>query len=82
MDSGERGMNPVAVTITNLRKEYWPSRRIKLATSCSQALYATDKFLDFTEFKTFGDYKFIIAKMIIYIFDMVGNIVEKGENAA
>ena len=24
MDSGERGMNPVAITIINLRKEYWP----------------------------------------------------------
>ena len=26
MDNGERGMNPVAMTIINLRKEYWPSR--------------------------------------------------------
>ena len=26
MDSGERGMNPVAMTIINPRKEYWPSR--------------------------------------------------------
>ena len=26
MDSGERGMNPVAMTIINSRKEYWPSR--------------------------------------------------------
>ena len=26
MDSGERGMNPVAMTIINHRKEYWPSR--------------------------------------------------------
>ena len=26
MDSGERGMNPVAITIINPRKEYWPSR--------------------------------------------------------
>ena len=25
-DSGERGMNPVAMTIINSRKEYWPSR--------------------------------------------------------
>ena len=24
-DSGERGMNPVAMTTTNPRKEYWPS---------------------------------------------------------
>ena len=27
MDNGERGMNPVAMTIINPRKEYWPSRR-------------------------------------------------------
>ena len=26
IDSGERGMNPVAMTIINRRKEYWPSR--------------------------------------------------------
>ena len=26
MDSGGRGMNPVALTIINPRKEYWPSR--------------------------------------------------------
>ena len=26
MDSGERGMNPVAMTIINPWKEYWPSR--------------------------------------------------------
>ena len=27
MDSGEREMNPVARTIINRRKEYWPGRR-------------------------------------------------------
>ena len=26
MDSGERGMNPLAMTIINPGKEYWPSR--------------------------------------------------------
>ena len=26
MDSGGRGMNPVAMTIINPRKKYWPSR--------------------------------------------------------
>ena len=26
MDSGERGMNPDAMTVINPRKEYWPSR--------------------------------------------------------
>ena len=29
MDSGERGMNPAAMTIINPRKEYWPSRGSK-----------------------------------------------------
>ena len=29
MDSVERGMNPVAMTIINPRKEYWPSRGSK-----------------------------------------------------
>ena len=28
MDSGERGMNPVAMTIINPRTEYWLSRRL------------------------------------------------------
>ena len=27
MDSGERGMNPVVITIINPWKKYWPSRR-------------------------------------------------------
>ena len=35
MDSGERGMNPVAMTIINPRKEYKPSLWIEPATSCS-----------------------------------------------
>ena len=26
MDSGERGMNPVAMTIISPQKEYWPSQ--------------------------------------------------------
>ena len=36
----ERGMNPVAVTIINPRKEYWPScgSNQQPATSCSQIL--------------------------------------------
>ena len=37
MGSGERGMNPVAMTILNPRAEFWPSPRIDPATSCSQA---------------------------------------------
>ena len=41
-DSGERGMNPVAMTIINPWKEYWPGPGIEPATSCSQVLFATD----------------------------------------
>ena len=40
--SGERGMNPVAMRIIKLRKEYWPSWGIEPMTSCFQVLYATD----------------------------------------
>ena len=37
MDSGERGMNPVAVTIVIHRKGYWPSRnqRPPVPKSCA-----------------------------------------------
>ena len=41
-DSGERGMNPVAMTIINPREEYLPSPGIEPATSCSQVRNATD----------------------------------------
>ena len=39
MDSGKREMKPVAITIINPRKEYWPSRRFEPATSCSRVFY-------------------------------------------
>ena len=42
MDSGGKEMNPVAMTIINPRKEYWPSRMFEPATVCSQVFYATD----------------------------------------
>ena len=45
MDSHERGMNPVTMTIINPRKEYWLGQGIKPATSCSQVLYATNKLV-------------------------------------
>ena len=39
MDSGERGMNPVTLTVINPRKEYWPSRgsnqRLLVLKSCT-----------------------------------------------
>ena len=40
MDSGERGMNPVAMTIISPRKVAEPG--IEPATSCSQVRNATD----------------------------------------
>ena len=42
MDSGEREMNTVTMTITNPLKKYWPSQGIEPATTCSQVLYASD----------------------------------------
>ena len=38
MDSGERGVNPVTMTIINLQEEYWPSLSIEPAIFCSQVL--------------------------------------------
>ena len=42
MDSGERGMSFVAMTIINPRKEYWQSQGIEPATSYYQVIYNTD----------------------------------------
>ena len=43
MNSSERGMNPVAMTIINPPKEYWLSQGFKTATSCSQVFDATGR---------------------------------------
>ena len=40
-----------------------------------------DKTISWSKIKAFADDKIKIAKMFIFIFDMVENIVEKGENA-
>ena len=42
MDSGERGMNLVTMTIINPLKKYWPSLGIEPETSCVQVLHSTD----------------------------------------
>ena len=42
MDSGERGMNPVAMAIINPRKEILAELGIERATTCSQVLYTTN----------------------------------------
>ena len=42
MDTDARGINPVAMTIINPRKEYWLSRRFEIAIYCSQAFYRTN----------------------------------------
>ena len=81
MDSGERGMNPVAMTVINPRKECWPSwgsnqrRVLKCAT-----LPAELKMLDLTKLKAFADDKFSLAKMTISLFDRVENTAGKEEN--
>ena len=43
MDSGKRGMNPVARTIIDPWKKIFAEQAIEPATSCSQVLYATDR---------------------------------------
>ena len=40
-----------------------------------------EKILDMSRLKAFTDDKMNIAKMMIYVFDKVENIVGKGENA-
>ena len=40
-----------------------------------------DKSLDMTKLKAFADNKINLAQMMISVFDRVGNIVGKGENA-
>ena len=42
IDSSERGMNPVAMTIINPRKEYLAKPGIEPAKSCSQVCTAND----------------------------------------
>ena len=42
MDSGERGMNPVAMTIINPWKEYWPSPGSNQQPSNKRAMMALD----------------------------------------
>ena len=42
MDRGEKGINPVAMTITNPRKKKLAEPGIEPATSCSHDLYATN----------------------------------------
>ena len=40
-----------------------------------------NNFFDLTKFKAFADDKLNVAKVMIYVFDRVENIVGKGENA-
>ena len=42
MDSGEKGMNPVTMTIINPQKEYWLSPGIVPVTSCSKVSDTTE----------------------------------------
>ena len=41
-DSGEKGINPVTMTIIDILREYWSSPGIEPPTSCFQVLYATN----------------------------------------
>ena len=40
-----------------------------------------NKILDWSKFKAFADDKIKVLKMMIFVFDRVENISEKGENA-
>ena len=52
-DSGERGMNPVAMTIINPQKEYWPIRGLNQRPPVLKYLNleAAMVFLFFTKYK-------------------------------
>ena len=41
-ESGERGMNPVAMTFINPRKEYWPSQGSNQQPPFHLVLYSTE----------------------------------------
>ena len=43
--------------------------------------FPNDKILAWSKLKTIADDKFVVAKMMILVFDLVENIVGKGENA-
>ena len=42
MDSGERGMNPVAMTFINPRREYWPSQGSNQGPVLKSAMLLTE----------------------------------------
>ena len=42
MDSGERGMNPVAMTIIDPQKEYWPSQGLNQQPLLKSAMLSTE----------------------------------------
>ena len=60
MDRDERGINPMAMTIINPRKRYWPSFGIEQATSCSQVLNATDR--------TSGDRRRVLKRPLLFFY--------------
>ena len=43
MGTCRRGMNPVAMTIINIRKQFWPSRGLNHQLPVLEFLYATDR---------------------------------------
>ena len=51
-DSGERGIDPVEMTIINSRKEYWPNR-----VSNQRPLYSALTFSQKTKFRLFQNKK-------------------------
>ena len=54
MDSNERGMNPVVMTIINPRKEYWPKLVMESGNE-RFTLSQTTNFIDSSKLKEFAD---------------------------
>ena len=88
MHSGESGINPVAMTITNPWREYWPSLGsnqrppvLKSAVLPTELWGLATNFLtSWTNFKASADDRFKIDEIMISAFKRVRNIVEKEGN--
>ena len=90
MDSGERGMNPVAMTIISSTRNVGKARDrtsdilfscpARYRQSCGARL-PEDKRVDLFKFKHLQTKCQSLAEIIISVYDRTGNIVGKGESA-
>ena len=70
MDSGERGMNPVALTIIDPLKKYWSLNSLP-----------NNKIYGLSKSKALADDKINVSEKLKFDLGRVENIVGKGENA-